>query len=326
MLLAGQPNQIAPITLQPEQRAVARSVMRSVMSGGRKDGQPRQPFRPLPANPPTVRGYQFQCILGDGGFGTVYRARHEQSGELRAVKIGALVDLKHFDREVLLLQSLAGPHIVKYHEHGTKDGKFWIAMEYLGHRTLDDLIATKVEPETALLLGEQILRGLAAMHERGVIHRDLKPENVMVDDQFRMKLIDFGLAKPLPGSGSGRSVSITAGLIGTPRYMSPEAIRDNRAVAPATDMWSFGCILYELLTGQPMMESDNVMALGNEILNKAIRLDRPEIPEEIRPILDRCLQRELGLRTADAVAALPLYREAVKETRRRHRHERYRDH
>src|SRR5207244_3846390 len=116
-----------------------------------------------------------------------------------------------------LLQALAGPHIVKYYEHGTKDDQFWISMEYLGHRTLADLIAARVEPDTALLLGEQILRGLAVLHGKGVIHRDLKPENVMVDDQFRMKLIDFGLAKPMHDSVTGRSMSQTQGLIGTYR-------------------------------------------------------------------------------------------------------------
>jgi hypothetical protein len=114
MLLAGQPQQIAPITLQPEQRAVARSVLRSVMTGVGVQNRPRQPFGPLPANAPTVDGYQLQCVLGDGGFSTVYLARHNAAGELRAVKIGALDEPKRFDREVQLLQSLAGPHVVKY--------------------------------------------------------------------------------------------------------------------------------------------------------------------------------------------------------------------
>jgi hypothetical protein len=263
-------------------------------------------------------------ILGDGGFSVVYLATHLPTGELRALKVGPLDDAGRFQREVRLLGALAGPHIVRYHEHGELPGKFWIAMEYLGEFTLADLIRTRPTTEHALLLAEQVLNGLATLHAANVVHRDLKPDNAIVDESFRLRLIDFGLAKPLPGSPAARSLSTTAGLIGTPRYMSPEQVRGEAGVSFPADLWALGCILFELLTGRPLFESDNIMALGHEILTRQVDLDRPEIPAEVREFLGHCLDRDPARRWANANEALADYR-SVAEMRRRLRRERYRE-
>src|SRR5439155_10664936 len=101
------------------------------------------------------------------------------------LKVGPLADPRRFEREVRVLQSLAGPHVVRYFEHGElPPGRFWIAMEYLGEYTLADLVATRPTTEQALLLAEQVLRGLAMLHAAGVVHRDLKPANVMAEADF----------------------------------------------------------------------------------------------------------------------------------------------
>jgi serine/threonine-protein kinase len=278
----------------------------------------------LPADAPQVPGYKLLRVLGDGGFSVVYLASHTATGELRALKVGPLDDPGRFRREVQTLGAISGPHVVRCHEHGELPGHFWIAMEYLGEYTLADLIRTRPTTEQALLLAEQVLRGLETLHNAGIIHRDLKPENAVVDDAFKLRLIDFGLAKPLPGSPA-RTVSMTAGLVGTPRYMSPEQIRDLRTITVAADLWAFGCILLELLTGRSPFESDNIMALGHEILTKVIRVKRAELPAEVYPFLGRCLERDPVKRWANAGEALREFVPVADEVRRRLRHERSRE-
>jgi hypothetical protein len=312
--------QVAALTLPPEQQAVGRSLMQAGLAGRAASRRPR----PLPADAPSVPSYKLVRVLGDGGFSVVYLATHTPTGELRALKVGLLDDPGRFHREVRLLDTLRGPHVVRYREHGELPGKFWIAMEYLGEFTLADLIRARPTADQALLLAEQVLHGLATLHRASVVHRDLKPENAIVDDSFRLRLIDFGLAKPLPGSPAARSLSTTAGLIGTPRYMSPEQVRGEAGVGFAADLWAFGCILFELLTGRPLFESDNIMTLGHEILTREVRLDRPEVPREVRDFLARCLDRSPARRWANAEQALGAYA-GVAEARRRLRHQRYRE-
>jgi hypothetical protein len=285
-LLARNRRQLSPLTLQPEQQAVGRSLFQAALADRAGLRRPR----PLPEDAPRIPGYQLLRVLGEGGFSLVYLATHLATGEPRALKVGPLDDPARFQREVRMLGSLSGPHVVRYHEHGQLPGRFWIAMEYLGEFTLADLIHTRPDTEQGLLLAEQMLRGLASLHEVGVVHRDLKPENAMVAEDLRLRLIDFGLAKPLPGSAAARTASRTSGLIGTPRYMSPEHIRD-APLTPASDVWAFGCILHELLTGRPVFESNNIMALSHEIMTREVRVDLPEAPAEIRDFLGRCLQR-----------------------------------
>jgi formylglycine-generating enzyme required for sulfatase activity len=318
-LLAGVPQQIAPLSLQPEQQAVGRSLVHAALAGKART----RGAQPLPPNPTPVPGYQMVRVLGSGAFCMVYLGIHTSSGEHRALKVGRLDDPARFQREVRLLRTLGGPHIVRYHEHGELPGRFWIAMEHLGEYTLADLIAAGPTAEQALLLAEQVLRGLDTLHQAGVIHRDLKPENAMVGDDFRLRLIDFGLAKPVPGSPAARSVSMSAGLIGTPRYMSPEQIRGETPTF-AADMWAFGCILVELLTGRPAFESDNIMALGHEIMTREVRFDQAEVPPEVRDFLKRCLQRDPARRWKSAGEALSDYAAAAGAARHRLRHERFR--
>jgi serine/threonine-protein kinase len=299
---------------------VGTSLIRAALSdrvGGREP-------RPLPADAPPVPGYNLLRVLGDGGFSVVYLARHSVTGELRALKVGPIDDPGRFQREVRLLKALSGSHVVRYHEHGQLPGQFWIAMEYLGEFTLADLLRSRPTAEQALLLAEQVLRGLECLHTAGIIHRDLKPENAMVGEDFRLRLIDFGLAKPLPGTLLARTVSQTGGLIGTPRYMSPEQIRNPKDLTPAADLWAFGVMLYEMLTGRPLFESDNIMALGHEILTKEVRVSHPRVPVEIRDFLQSCLERDLARRWPDAVEALSVFVPLVDEFHRRLRHERYR--
>jgi serine/threonine protein kinase/F0F1-type ATP synthase assembly protein I len=320
-LLARGREQINPINLKPDQYAVGRSM---VLAGMQRASDVRGP-RQLPHDAPQIPGYELINVLGDGGFSKVYLARHIETDEIRAIKVGRLEDNSRFEREVRLLVSLKGSYVVRYYEHGRFDGNFWIAMEYLGEYTLTNLIQTTPSAEYSLLMAGQVLRGLENLHKAGVIHRDLKPDNVMVDSEFRLKLIDFGLAKHLPGGQALHSQTITVGLIGTPRYMSPEQILEKRNPTPAADLWAFGCILFELLNGDPPFESNNIMALGHEIMTKTLRFEVPKIPEEVRPFLQRCLNRDEAERWPNAMDALNEFSRVAGEARRRLRHERFQD-
>ncbi len=254
---------IEPSRMTSEQQSIGRLVSASL--GGR-----RQQRRPGEGVMPEIPGYQMMRPLGSGGCATVYLARHEKTDELRAVKVGEALDpedLNRLDRELAVLQSAEHPNLVRYREHKKlPDGRWYIAMEYLGNVRLRDLLANRhVRPSLrhAIAVADQILRGLAALHEEQIIHRDLKPENVMVDDEFNVRLIDFGLAKPLHGA---ELLTQAWDLIGTLPYMSPEQL-ERKSLTPATDIWSFGVIFHELLIGELPFQS------VGEIVKKPFSLD-----------------------------------------------------
>jgi serine/threonine protein kinase len=313
--------QLAHVHLKPDQLAVGRSMVRAGLMGHISSRGPQ----PLPPDPPPIPGYELQSVLGAGGFSTVYLAKEIASGQLRAVKVGPIEDKARFDREIFILKSIVSPYISQYYQHGELPGQFWIALEYLGTFTLSHLIRTCLEPDTALLLAEQILRGLVSLHEAGIIHRDLTPNNIMIDNEFRLKIIDFGLAKTLPFALAQNAGTMTVGLTGTPMYMSPEQIHGKTKLAPSTDMWSFGVILYEMLTGSPPFVSTNFMALGHEIQTAEIDFNHAQIPVEVRASLERCLKRDVADRWANANDAFSGFPQIVMAARERIRHNRYRD-
>ena len=169
-VLARAPQQLARVVLKPEQQEVGRSLVKAALSERTGSHGPR----PLPPDAPQVPGYQFLRVLGDGGFSVVYLASHVATGELRALKVGPLDDPGRFRREVRTRSALSGPHLVRYREHGELPGQFWIAMEYLGEFTLADLIRTRPTPEQALLLAEQMLRGLDTLQQFPVVAKPCK--------------------------------------------------------------------------------------------------------------------------------------------------------
>ncbi len=300
---AGQ-GQIQEKPLSPGQLLLGRSVM--ALASGDK-------HKPLTAIAPTVPGHHLTALLGTGGFGTVYLARHEASGEWRAVKVGKF-DARRFEAEVRTLRELtdsAESRLVRYHEHGEiGNGWSWIAMEYLGQHTLADLLshqASRPDAEQALHIAEEVLRGLAELHAHKVLHRDLKPENVMVDADFRVRLIDFGLVKPT--TSLLYTTQATVGFVGTPLYASPEQV-DEEPLTLASDVWSFGCVVYQLLVGQPPFQPKNPLQVSKTLHTTKVVFDRPEVPEELREFLRRCLlltpDERLGGRTSgvDRVSAV----------------------
>jgi serine/threonine protein kinase/Tol biopolymer transport system component len=282
--------------------------------------------------------YEILGLVGTGGMGEVYRARDLKLG--RDVALKALPDAvaarperrARFEREARLLASLNHPHVAAIYELlETDDGVPVLVLELVEGETLDACIARGPLPvREALRLADQIAEALEAAHERRIIHRDLKPSNVKITRDGRAKLLDFGLAKALEeaegGTGSGAAPSsvetltspadeTTAGaVLGTAPYMSPEQAR-GEAIDKRTDVWAFGCVLFEMLSGR--------RAFGGATHTEAIAAvaERephwealPEgTPDEVRALLRRCLRKDKGERLHDIGDARIELKEAVGE-------------
>jgi Tol biopolymer transport system component len=256
--------------------------------------------------------YRILSLLGAGGMGEVYLAHDSKLGRDVAIKVlpSAFVHdperLARFQREARMLASLNHPNIATIHGLEHSDGTHYLVMELVAGETLAERISKGALPvEDALRVAEQIAEALEAAHEKGVIHRDLKPANVKVTPEGRVKVLDFGLAKAFAGE-SGQdladapTLSQEGRILGTPAYMSPEQAR-GKAVDKRTDIWAFGCVLYELLTGKQAFcggtLSDTIAAvLEREPDWQALPA---ATPVKIRDLLQRCLQKEPQRRLRD---------------------------
>ena len=239
--------------------------------------------------------------LGAGGMGEVYRARDTKLDRDVAIKVlperlASDPDaLGRFEREAKIVAALSHPNLLGIYDFGTHDGIAYAVTELLSGETLRDRLAAGPIPRRkAVEYALQIARGLGAAHEHGVVHRDLKPENVFVTNDGRVKILDFGLAKPLL-SESGVSGAATFGatepgtVLGTVGYMSPEQVRGKPA-DHRSDIFAFGAILYEMLSGQRAFKGDSAVETMNAILIRD--LPEPSGPAEdtLPPLLDRIVR------------------------------------
>ena len=247
--------------------------------------------------------------LGRGAMGEVWLARERASGAEVALKrlTGTIGrdELARFAREAQALGRLSDPGIVGLVAWGVEAGCPWLAMEHLRGGTLHERVARTgpLEPREAARIGAQLGRALAHAHAAGVIHRDVKPENLLLDDQGGVRLVDFGLCRPV---ALGGSLTASGALVGTPAFAAPEQLRgDTRAVGPAVDTYGLGGVLYYLLTAAPPNRGQTLM----EVLQAAHAGPRP--PSQLRPGLDpgleqvvlRCLAPDPGDRYLDPRAA-----------------------
>jgi serine/threonine-protein kinase len=266
--------------------------------------------------------YEIESLLGAGGMGEVYRAVDTNLGRPVAVKL--LLDavaqdterIARFEREAKTLALLNHPNIAAIYGLERGAGKTALVMELVDGPTLDEHIAGKPLPlEDALTIARQIADALEAAHEQSIIHRDLKPANVKVRPDGTVKVLDFGLAKAmeLSPSAPGASLSPTitspamtqAGVIlGSAAYMSPEQARGRNADKRA-DIWAFGCVLFEMLTGKRVFDGDEVTDTLAFVITREPdwSLLPPSTPDSIRKLLKRALEKDRKNRLADIADA-----------------------
>ena len=254
--------------------------------------------------------FRIERELGHGGAGIVYLARDTKLDRQVAIKslppefANDARSRVRFQREARLLASLSHPNIAAIHEELEEaEGLTYLVLEYVPGETLGQRIARgPIAAKETLTIGLEIAEAMAAAHANGVIHRDLKPENIKITPEGRAKVLDFGIAKVAAGPGAVTSTLTEPGhVIGTPRYMSPEQARGESA-DPRTDIWSFGCVLYEALTGRCAFPGET----ASEALASILKMD-PDwqaLPREsacVRDLLGKCLQKNPADRYRSAV-------------------------
>jgi serine/threonine-protein kinase len=263
--------------------------------------------------------YQVVSRVGSGGMAEVYCVEDIQLGRRVALKLlherfaADTEFVERFRREASSAASLSHANIVNVYDRGEWGGTYYIAMEFLDGRSLDAIVREEapIDPERAIEITEQVLRAARFAHRRDVVHRDLKPHNVILDDEGRVKVTDFGIAR----AGTSE-ITQTGSIMGTARYLSPEQAQGN-AVGPRSDLYAIGIMLYELLTGTVPFEGESVVAIALRHLSEPPRPPSQLVPT-ISPQLDAVVMRALAKapehRFADAdefLAALEHERERL---------------
>ena len=244
--------------------------------------------------------YQIQALIGAGGMGEVYRARDTRLNRSVAVKIlpASLASdpdrLRRFEQEARAVAALNHPNILAIHDIGTEGGTSYLVSEFLDGNTLREQLANGALPaRKAIEYALQIAQGLGAAHDNGIVHRDIKPENIFVTKDGRLKILDFGLAKAQIQAATVDETTIasqtTPGLVlGTAAYMSPEQVR-GEDLDHRSDIFSFGSVLYEMLSGNRAFKGDTSV----ETMSAILREDPPELTRAtppVHPAVDRTIR------------------------------------
>ena len=248
-----------------------------------------------------IHHYEILSHLGGGGMGVVYKAKDTKLGRMVALKFLAPQltsdpDLKkRFVQEAKAASALDHPNIGTIFEiNETADGQLFIAMAYYEGETLKDKIAQGPIPtEQAIDYAVQIAKGLAKAHEADIVHRDIKPANIIITKDDTVKIVDFGLAK-MTGE---TQLTKTGSTIGTIAYMSPEQLKGEE-VDHRTDIWSLGVVLYEMVMGERPYKGEYEHQIIYQVLHDEVKVD--DVPEGVRAVLERALQKETGARYQEA--------------------------
>lgn len=264
---------------------------------------------------PTIANYEILDLIGQGGMGQVYRARHRQLGKIQAVKVirseTALNSdgLARFRREVKTLGALNHPNIVAAHDANFEGEYPYLVMDYIEGDSLWTIQRRLARAKKAMSVGaacelvRQAADGMQYAHEQGITHRDLKPGNLILDRSGVVRVLDLGLARwqvPSDEAAPGTMTELThAGqMLGTPDYMSPEQLRSSRSVDARTDVYSLGITLYSLIVGQPVFPSkrgENFITVASRILHEPVpnvSKKLPNLPKELAGLIHKCLAKD----------------------------------
>src|SRR5947209_8926744 len=247
--------------------------------------------------------YELHAVVGEGAFGRVYRGRDRRLDRVVAVKVikpwwaedPAWADA--FEREARLLARVSDPGIVQVFDVGqTREGLYYVAEFVDGESLADRLRRRRLTAREACEIAEQLSRALSRAHSQRIVHRDVKPANVLISAEGRVKLGDFGVARLAEGTTGG-----TAGAVmGTPRYMAPEQARGHETT-PATDVYSVGVVLYEMLAGAPPFTGSGIDLALSHVQDPPPPLP-DAVPDELRRIVFRALAKDPRKRYPDGHA------------------------
>ncbi len=260
--------------------------------------------------------YTVERELSDGGMATIYLARHallKRPTAIKVLKKHVATDefIHRFEREVQLASQLLHPNTVEIYDFGrTREGQPYYVMEYLDGVTLAELVAHSgpVPPGRTIHILRQVAAALREAHLRGLVHRDVKPENVMLcrrGEDDVVKLLDFGLVKNLERAET-RDITKQLNILGTPRYMAPERLLNPADVDARSDIYALGAVGYFLLTGKPIFDGDDSLAISNQVLHTPapkVSASSAAVPEALDALIAACLEKDRALRpqTAQAV-------------------------
>jgi serine/threonine protein kinase len=263
--------------------------------------------------------YRVERVIGVGGMGVVVAARHEQLGQLVAIKflrddvLGNEDSVERFLREARSAVRLKSEHVARVIDVGKLDsGSPYIVMEFLEGDDLGQILEEQgpMAPEAAVQLVLQACEAVAEAHAAGIVHRDLKPQNLFltrsVTGMPKLKVLDFGVSKASGMTTGGQgALTRTRSMLGSPLYMSPEQMRSAKDVDARADVWALGVVLFELLTRRWPFEAQNMPELCLKVVTEppqSLLELRPEVPPGLAAIVERCLEKDPAARYADAGA------------------------
>src|SRR5262245_23190679 len=258
---------------------------------------------------PQILGYEIEMVLGHGGMGVVYKARHLRLSRTVALKMllagpyASPQERARFQREAEAVAQLRHAHIVQIHDVSEHEGHSYFTMEFVEGGSLAQKLAGRPQPaRQAAAMTVVLADAVQAAHQAGIVHRDLKPANILLTADCTPKITDFGIARRLD---SGLGPTQSGELLGTPSYMSPEQAAGIRAIGPATDVYALGAILYELLTGRPPFRAESAAETTLQVLShepaSPLRLNAT-VPRDLDTICLKCLHKDPARRFATAQA------------------------